>query len=217
VYLLLMGPPGAGKGTQAAKLVEKYHVPHVSTGDIFRASLQESTLLGREAKRYMDAGLLVPDEVTIGIARERLLKHDCEKGFILDGFPRTIEQAEALDELLVQMKVKLDGVLDLAVPEEELIPRLTGRRICKNCGATYHLQFRPPVQPGICDQCGGTLYQRSDDQEKTVRERLAVHRRQNQPIIKYYWKQGLYSGIDGSKTTDEVFQEMIQSLEGAHK
>jgi len=215
--IVLMGPPGSGKGTQAAKLVEKYHVPHVSTGDIFRASLQESTLLGREAKRYMDAGLLVPDEVTIGIARERLLKHDCEKGFILDGFPRTIEQAEALDELLVQMKVKLDGVLDLAVPEEELIPRLTGRRICKNCGATYHLQFRPPVQPGICDQCGGTLYQRSDDQEKTVRERLAVHRRQNQPIIKYYWKQGLYSGIDGSKTTDEVFQEMIQSLEGAHK
>lgn len=214
MYLLLMGPPGAGKGTQAAKLVERYDIPHVSTGDIFRGALQERTPLGLEAKRYMDVGALVPDQVTVGITRERLAKSDCLGGFILDGFPRTLQQAHALDQMLAKMGIRLNRVVNIVVPDEDLIPRLTGRRICQSCGSTYHMEFRPPVKPGICDRCGGELYQRADDQEKTVRERLEVYRRQTQPLIQYYLDRDLYTEINGAQPADTVFRDIIVSLTG---
>jgi adenylate kinase len=209
-----MGPPGAGKGTQAAKLVERYDIPHVSTGDIFRGALQERTPLGLEAKRYMDVGALVPDQVTVGITRERLAKSDCLGGFILDGFPRTLQQAHALDQMLAKMGIRLNRVVNIVVPDEDLIPRLTGRRICQSCGATYHMEFRPPVKPGICDRCGGELYQRADDQEITVRERLEVYRRQTQPLIQYYLDRDLYTEINGAQPADTVFRDIIVSLTG---
>jgi adenylate kinase len=214
VYLLLMGPPGAGKGTQAAKLVERYDIPHVSTGDIFRGALQERTPLGLEAKRYMDVGALVPDQVTVGITRERLAKSDCIGGFILDGFPRTLQQAHALDQMLAKMGIRLNKVVNIVVPDQELIPRLTGRRICQSCGATYHMEFRPPAQPSICDRCGGELYQRTDDQEETVRERLEVYRLQTQPLIQYYQERDLYSEINGAQSTEAVFRDIVVSLTG---
>ena len=214
MYLLLMGPPGAGKGTQAAKLVERYDIPHVSTGDIFRGALQERTPLGLEAKRYMDVGALVPDQVTVGITRERLAKSDCIGGFILDGFPRTLQQAHALDQMLAKMGIRLNKVVNIVVPDQELIPRLTGRRICQSCGATYHMDFRPPAQPSICDRCGGELYQRTDDQEETVRERLEVYRLQTQPLIQYYQERDLYSEINGAQSTEAVFRDIVVSLTG---
>ena len=214
MYLLLMGPPGAGKGTQAAKLVEWYDIPHVSTGDIFRGALQERTPLGLEAKRYMDVGALVPDQVTVGITRERLAKSDCIGGFILDGFPRTLQQAHALDQMLAKMGIRLNKVVNIVVPDQELIPRLTGRRICQSCGATYHMEFRPPAQPSICDRCGGELYQRTDDQEETVRERLEVYRLQTQPLIQYYQERDLYSEINGAQSTEAVFRDIVVSLTG---
>jgi adenylate kinase len=209
-----MGPPGAGKGTQAAKLVERYDIPHVSTGDIFRGALQERTPLGLEAKRYMDVGALVPDQVTVGITRERLAKSDCIGGFILDGFPRTLQQAHALDQMLAKMGIRLNKVVNIVVPDQELIPRLTGRRICQSCGATYHMEFRPPAQPSICDRCGGELYQRTDDQEETVRERLEVYRLQTQPLIQYYQERDLYSEINGAQSTEAVFRDIVVSLTG---
>ena len=209
-----MGPPGAGKGTQAAKLVERYDIPHVSTGDIFRGALQERTPLGLEAKRYMDVGALVPDQVTVGITRERLAKSDCIGVFILDGFPRTFQQAHALDQMLAKMGIRLNKVVNIVVPDQELIPRLTGRRICQSCGATYHMEFRPPAQPSVCDRCGGELYQRTDDQEETVRERLEVYRLQTQPLIQYYRERDLYSEINGAQSTDAVFRDIIVSLTG---
>ena len=214
MYLLLMGPSGAGKGTQAAKLVERYDIPHVSTGDIFRGALQERTPLGLEAKRYMDVGALVPDQVTVGITRERLAKSDCIGGFILDGFPRTLQQAQALDQMLAKMGIRLNKVVNIAVPDQELIPRLTGRRICQSCGATYHMEFRPPAQQNVCDRCGGELYQRTDDQEETVRERLEVYRLQTQPLIQYYRDRDLYSEINGAQPTETVFRDIIVSLTG---
>ena len=214
MYLLLMGPPGAGKGTQAAKLVERYDIPHVSTGDIFRGALQERTPLGLEAKRYMDVGALVPDQVTVGITRDRLAKSDCIGGFILDGFPRTLQQAHALDQMLAKMGIRLNKVVNIVVPDQELIPRLTGRRICQSCGATYHMEFRLPAQPSICDRCGGELYQRTDDQEETVRERLEVYRLQTQPLIQYYQERDLYSEINGAQSTEAVFRDIVVSLTG---
>lgn len=214
MYLLLMGPPGAGKGTQAAKLVERYDIPHVSTGDIFRGALQERTPLGLEAKRYMDVGALVPDQVTVGITRERLAKSDCIGGFILDGFPRTLQQAHALDQMLAKMGIRLNKVVNIVVPDQELIPRLTGRRICQSCGATYHMEFRPPAQQNVCDRCGGELYQRTDDQEETVRERLEVYRLQTQPLIQYYQERDLYSEINGAQSTEAVFRDIVVSLTG---
>ena len=214
MYLLLMGPPGAGKGTQAAKLVERYDIPHVSTGDIFRGALQERTPLGLEAKRYMDVGALVPDQVTVGITRERLAKSDCIGGFILDGFPRTLQQAHALDQMLAKMGIRLNKVVNIVVPDQELIPRLTGRRICQSCGATYHMEFRPPAQPSICDRCGGELYPRTDDQDDTVRERLEVYRLQTQPLIQYYQERDLYSEINGAQSTEAVFRDIVVSLTG---
>ena len=212
MYLLLMGPPGAGKGTQAAKLVERYDIPHVSTGDIFRGALQERTPLGLEAKRYMDVGALVPDQVTVGITRERLAKSDCIGGFILDGFPRTLQQAHALDQMLAKMGIRLNKVVNIVVPDQELIPRLTGRRICQSCGATYHMEFRPPAQPSICDRCGGELYQRDDDNETTIRQRLGVYRQQTFPLIEHYAKQGLIKTIDGAVEAKEVIAAVLKAV-----
>lgn len=212
MFLLLMGPPGAGKGTQAELLVEKYGVPHISTGDMFRAAVKQGKELGKEAKRYMDAGQLVPDEVTIGIVREGLANEECKKGFILDGFPRTEEQARALDVILNNLEIKLDAVIDIIVPDADLVSRITGRRICKACGATYHIIFNPPKAEGICDKCGGSLYQRDDDKEETVKKRLEVYYSQTKPLIDYYKKQGIYNNIDGTQNIDKVFADIVKSI-----
>ena len=211
--LIFLGPPGAGKGTQAKMLVERYGIPQVSTGDILRAAVAEGTDLGKKAKEYMEAGKLVPDEVVIGIIEERLKQSDCEKGFILDGFPRTVPQAEALDKVLEKMGRKIDHVLTLDVPEEELIRRLTGRRTCKKCGAMYHIIFNPPKAEGVCDKCGGELYQRPDDNEETVRSRLSVYEQQTRPLIDFYEKKGLVRKIDGRGEIKEIFEQIVRILE----
>jgi adenylate kinase len=207
-----MGLPGAGKGTQAEKIVEKYDIPHISTGDMFRLAIKEGTALGKEAKSYMDKGELVPDEVTIGIVRERLSKPDCQKGFLLDGFPRTIAQAEALENLLTDMKESLDYVLHIDVPKEQLIERLTGRRICPTCGATYHVVFNPPKEDGKCDHDGSELIQREDDQPDTVRKRLEVNVEQSQPLLDFYQEKGYLVSFEGDKDINEVFQDIDQKL-----
>ncbi|MGR9047890.1 adenylate kinase [Halobacillus litoralis] len=210
--LILMGLPGAGKGTQAEKIVEKYDIPHISTGDMFRLAIKEGTALGKEAKSYMDKGELVPDEVTIGIVRERLSKPDCKKGFLLDGFPRTIAQAEALENLLTDMEESLDYVLHIDVPKEQLIERLTGRRICPTCGATYHVVFNPPKEDGKCDHDGSELIQREDDQPDTVRKRLEVNVEQSQPLLDFYQEKGYLVSFEGDKDINEVFQDIDQKL-----
>jgi adenylate kinase len=212
MFILLMGPPGAGKGTQAAKLVDSFHIPHISTGDMFRAAVKEGTELGKKAKEYMDAGQLVPDEVTIGIVKERLMKPDCQKGFILDGFPRTVAQAEALDRSLADMDIKLDRVINISVSNESLIERATGRRVCKVCGHTYHAKFNPPTCEHICDKCQGEVWQRDDDREETVKKRLDVYQSQTKPLIEYYAERGLYTEINGEQHIDKVFQDIVQSL-----
>ena len=212
MHILLMGPPGAGKGTQAANLVNEFAIPHISTGDMFRAAVKEGTELGKQAKACMDAGKLVPDEVTIGIVRERLAKPDCEKGFILDGFPRTVEQADALTGILKEIGLKLTRVLNINVPAAELIERAVGRRICKKCGATYHIKFNPTKVEGICDACGGELFQRADDSEKTMKSRLSVYEAQSKPLIEYYQKAGLYTEVDGRQAIDKVFADVVKSL-----
>ncbi len=212
MYILLMGPPGAGKGTQAANLVKEFDIPHISTGDMFRAAVKEGTELGKKAKKCMDAGELVPDEITIGIVRERLVKPDCAKGFILDGFPRTVEQAKALDGILSDLSIKLTRVLDISVPDERLIERAVGRRVCRKCGATYHVRFQPSKVDGVCDSCGGETYQRADDTEETMKNRLSVYGAQTSPVIGYYQKAGLYSRIDGSQAIDKVFSDVVACL-----
>ncbi|WP_270182801.1 adenylate kinase [Alkalihalobacillus sp. CinArs1] len=212
--LVLMGLPGVGKGTQAEKIVEKYGIPHISTGDMFRAAIKEGTPLGIKAKEYMDSGNLVPDEVTIGIVRDRLGKDDCEKGFLLDGFPRTVAQAEALEKILSDMDKQLDYVVNIAVEEDQLMKRLTGRRVCKNCGATYHAIFNPPTEEGVCDKCGGELYQRDDDKEETVRTRLDVNKQQQQPLLTFYEGKGYLKTIDGNKDINVVFEDIDQLLGG---
>ena len=214
MYILLMGPPGAGKGTQAEKLTEKYNIPHISTGDMFRSAVKNGTELGKEAKRYMDAGQLVPDEVTIGIVRESLSKPENQKGFILDGFPRTTEQAEALNEILQGLSISLNGAIDIVVPDDILIKRATGRRICQSCGATYHILYNSPKVQDICDKCGGTLYQRDDDKEETVTKRIEVYNKQTRPLIDYYSKQGVYVKIDGTQAIDKVFSDIVDNLSG---
>jgi adenylate kinase len=215
VFILLMGPPGAGKGTQAALLVEKFSIPHISTGDMFRAAVKEGTPLGLVAKRYMDSGSLVPDNVTIGIVKGRLTKEDCKHGFILDGFPRTLDQAVALDGSLAELGIKLTRVLNIAVPDAELIRRMTGRRICKGCGATYHVVFNPPKNDALCDKCGNEVFQRDDDKEETVAKRLKVYQAQTEPLIGYYREKGLYTEIDGLQAIDAVFAAVESSLRGA--
>ncbi|MFC2286972.1 MAG: adenylate kinase [Selenomonas sp.] len=212
MHILLMGPPGAGKGTQAANLVKEFGIPHISTGDMFRAAVKEGTELGLQAKACMDAGKLVPDEVTIGIVKERLAKPDCKKGFILDGFPRTVEQADALTGILKELGLSLTAALNITVPAADLIERAVGRRICKSCGATYHVKFNPPQKAGVCDTCAGDLYQRADDSEETMKNRLSVYEAQTKPLIAYYEKAGVYKEIDGRKAIDEVKAAMIAAL-----
>lgn len=212
MYILLMGPPGAGKGTQAANLVKEFDIPHISTGDMFRAAVKEGTELGKQAKACMDSGKLVPDDVTIGIVKERLSKADCKKGFILDGFPRTVEQAQALDKILAELGLKLTCALNIAVPAEKLIRRAVGRRICKKCGATYHVEFKPSKKDGICDVCGSELFQRADDNEATMQNRLSAYEKQTKPLISYYEKEALYKEVDGSQSMDKVFQDIVAIL-----
>ena len=205
MYILLMGPPGAGKGTQAERLIDKYNIPHISTGDMFRAAVSQGTELGKEAKRYMDAGGLVPDVVTIGIVREGLSKPECANGFMLDGFPRTVHQAEELDKFLAAHGSKIDKVLDIAVEKDELITRITGRRVCPKCGASFHVVNIPPKQEGICDYCGAELIQRADDNVETVTNRIEVYEAQTMPLIDYYENAGNIAHIDGATGLDNVF------------
>lgn len=207
-----MGLPGAGKGTQAEKIVEKYGIPHISTGDMFRQAIQEKTPLGLEAKSFMDKGELVPDEITVGIVRERLSKPDCQKGFLLDGFPRTVAQAESLEDILQELNKQIDYCLHIEVDPDILKDRLTGRRICKSCGSTYHLQFNPPQQSGVCNKCGGELYQRADDSPETVQNRLDVNMKQMEPLLKFYANKGYLKTINGDQDIDKVFQDIDRLL-----
>lgn len=212
--IVFMGLPGAGKGTQAERIVATFGIPHISTGDMFRQAVREGTPLGLKAKEYMDKGLLVPDEVTVGIVRERLSQGDCAKGFLLDGFPRTVPQAEALDATLAEMGRRLDHVIYLDVRKEMLLARLTGRRICRQCGATYHVVFNPPRQEGVCDKCGGELYQRDDDKEETVATRLEVNLAQTEPLLAYYEEKGLLRRVNGEQEIDAVFADIARILRG---
>ena len=211
MQLLIMGPPGAGKGTQAVKLVEKFKIPQISTGDMFRAAVSEGTELGKKAKACMESGTLVPDEVTVGIVRERLSKDDCKNGFILDGFPRTVKQAEALNKILSDLGMTLTKVLNIHVPFEDLIERAVGRRICKKCGATYHVKFNPS-KTDSCDKCGGELYQRADDNEETMKKRLSVYEESTRPLIEYYKKVGVYVEVDGRQPIEKVTEELVNVL-----
>lgn len=206
--LILMGLPGAGKGTQADKITVQYGVSHISTGDMFRTSIKEGTRLGMNAKLYMDRGDLVPDEVTVGIVRERLSKDDCRKGFLLDGFPRTVEQAKALEEILKDAERELDYVFYIDVGKEQLLKRLSGRRICSDCGTAYHITFNPPKTEGICDQCGGRLYQRDDDRQEAVKNRLDVNEKKLQPLLEFYHERGYLNNIEGSRPIDDVFADI---------
>lgn len=210
--ILLMGPPGAGKGTQAEVLTEKFNIPHISTGDMFRAAVKEGTELGKKAKECMDKGALVPDEVTVGIVKERLAKDDCKKGFLLDGFPRTVEQADALKKILEELNLPDIRVLNINVPKEELVERAVGRRICKGCGKTYHLKFNPPKKDGVCDACGKELYQRADDTAETMNERISVYEASTKPLIDYYKSQGVYEEVDGKLAIDKVSDALIKLL-----
>ena len=212
--LLIMGRPGAGKGTQAANIKEYYGIPHISTGDMFRAAIKNQSKLGLTAKEYMDKGALVPDEVTIGIVKERLLEEDCKKGFLLDGFPRTINQAESLEGFLKENGIVLDAVLDVDVPKEILIRRIVGRRVCKKCGATFHVEFNAPKKEGICDVCGTPLIQRDDDTLATAENRLNVYDNQTAPLLEFYNKRNLLKRVNGNQALNEVFED-IKAVLGA--
>lgn len=211
--IVMLGAPGAGKGTQAEKLASKYGLPHVSTGDIFRKNIKEGTELGKEAKSYMDAGALVPDELTVRLLLDRVSNDDCDLGYILDGFPRTIPQAEALDRELAKLEGKIDFAINVEVPDDNIIERMSGRRACLKCGATYHLQYIPPKKEGICDECGSELVIRDDDKPETVKNRLATYHEQTQPLVDYYKKQGVYHEVDGTKDVDSVFDSIRDILE----
>ncbi|WP_369211700.1 adenylate kinase [Streptomyces flavofungini] len=213
--IVLVGPPGAGKGTQAAFLAKNLKIPHISTGDLFRANISQGTELGKQAKAYMDAGNLVPDEVTIGMAKDRMAQPDAKNGFLLDGFPRNVSQAEALDEALKADGQKLDAVLDLEVPEDEVVKRIAGRRICRNDSShVFHVTYSKPKTEGVCDVCGGELYQRGDDKEETVRKRLDVYHRETEPIIDHYKAQGLVVTISALGKVEEVTKRAMAALKG---
>ncbi len=211
--LVLLGAPGAGKGTQAEGIVKKFGLVHISTGDMLRAAVKAGTEMGLKAQEYMTAGALVPDEVVIGIVRDRIAEPDVtEKGFLLDGFPRTVVQAEELDKVLSSLSRGIDAVINIVVPDEELLNRLTGRRICKSCQKPYHVMFKPPKTEGVCDDCGGELYQRADDTVETVKNRLDVYHNQTAPLIDYYKNQSILVDIEGTKTVDEVFADIENAL-----
>ena len=211
--IVLLGPPGAGKGTQAKQISSKYEIPHISTGDMFRKNISEKTKLGVEAKSYMDKGLLVPDEVTINIVKDRLSNDDCKEGFLLDGFPRTVEQAEDLDTFLKEKGTKLDTTLLIDVPKSSILERMTGRRVCPSCGASFHIKFNPPKEDSRCDLCGTTVVQRKDDSEETVKDRIGVYEKQTQPLVQYYKLSGVLHAVDGTKDIDVVFNDICSSLE----
>ena len=214
--IVLVGPPGAGKGTQATRLAETLRVPHISTGDLFRANISQQTELGKLAKSYMDAGNLVPDEVTIAMAKDRMEQPDAENGFLLDGFPRNVSKAEALDELLETESMQLDAVLDLEVPEDEVVKRIAGRRVCRTESAhVFHVTYKPPAKEGVCDVCGGELYQRDDDSEETVRKRLEVYHTQTEPIIDYYKAQGLVTTVSAMGKVADVTKRAMSALSGS--
>ncbi len=210
--VVLLGPPGAGKGTQATGIAEKYSIPHISTGDIFRANVKEGTPLGKKAKEYMDAGALVPDELVCDLVEDRIMKDDCSNGFLLDGFPRTIFQAEHFDRFLKEHDMELDKVIDIEVAEEILLPRMLGRRVCRNCGRSYHVVNMPPKVEGVCDVCGGEVYQRADDSEETVLNRFKVYNEQTSPLIEYYTNTGKLAPIDGATGLDKVFADICAAL-----
>lgn len=210
--IVLLGPPGAGKGTQAKSISNKYSIPHISTGDIFRKNISENTPLGIEAKRYMDNGQLVPDQVTIDMVKDRLQQDDCNTGYLLDGFPRTVAQAEALNSFLVERGEQLDTALLIKVPNEFILERMTGRRVCPSCGASYHIKFNPPTIEGKCDLCGSEVIQRKDDTVDTVKERLDVYERQTQPLIDFYSNKELLSKVDGTRAINEVFRGICEIL-----
>ncbi|GKU27793.1 adenylate kinase [Clostridium folliculivorans] len=210
--IVLLGPPGAGKGTQAKSISNRYSIPHISTGDIFRKNISENTPLGVEAKKYIDDGQLVPDDVTINMVKDRLQQEDCKNGYLLDGFPRTVHQAEALQLFLQDREENLDTSLCIDVPKGFILERMTGRRVCPSCGASYHVKFNPPIVAGRCDVCGSDIIQRKDDAEETVRERLDVYERQTQPLIDFYSNRDMLSVVDGTKAINEVFESICRIL-----
>lgn len=210
--IILLGGPGVGKGTQAQRLSKEYDLPHISTGDIFRQAIKDGTEMGLKAKSYMDKGLLVPDDVVVGIVEERLAKPDVKEGFILDGFPRTVPQAEALDEITAKLEMPLDYVVNINAPAEVIIKRLSGRRSCRSCQEVYHLEYSPTKKPGICDRCGGQLYQRDDDKEETIRKRIQVYEEQTAPLIDYYNKSGKLVEVPGDKPIEEVYSRICDIL-----
>lgn len=211
--LLLLGAPGAGKGTQGKFLSEKYKIPQISTGDILRANVRSKTSLGQKAREYMDKGLLVPDDVVVEMVSDRIRLDDCEKGFILDGFPRNLSQADVLEETLSGLGKKIDHVIGIEVERKELIRRLSGRRVCRKCGASYHVIFSPPVNMGMCDSCGSDIYQRDDDKEDTIEARLKVYERETYPLIEYYSRKGLYIAVDGIGSVDKITKSITDAIE----
>ena len=210
--IIMLGAPGAGNGTQAKQIADKYHIPHISTGDIFRANIKNGTELGNKAKQYMDQGLLVPDELTCDLVMDRIKQDDCENGFVLDGFPRTIPQAEALTAALEKINEKMDYAIDVDVPDENIVNRMSGRRACLNCGATYHIVSIPTKVEGICDRCGQPVVLRDDDKPETVQKRLTVYHEQTQPLIDYYKKQSILKTVDGTQPMEKVFADIVAIL-----
>ena len=210
--IIMLGAPGAGKGTQAQMICDKYNIPHISTGDLFRSNIKSGTELGKKAKEYMDKGQLVPDELTVELLLDRVAKEDCKDGYVLDGFPRTIPQADVLDKELTKLSDKIDFAINVEVPDENIVRRMSGRRACLKCGATYHIEHIPPKQEGICDRCGSELVQRDDDKPETVQNRLSVYHEQTQPLITYYNGKNILKTVDGTKDMNYVFEDIVKIL-----